>query len=88
MSTTDPTFYPTPRDATEAAPEGVAYVAAFRWGDGSRPDALATVDVDPASADYGRVVGWTDMAEAGDELHHFGWNACSAALCHEGHHLP
>ncbi|MGI9079990.1 MAG: selenium-binding protein SBP56-related protein [Acidimicrobiales bacterium] len=31
------------------------------------------------------VVGWLDMPEAGDELHHFGWNACSSALCHTGH---
>ncbi|MEV7629737.1 selenium-binding protein SBP56-related protein [Actinoplanes sp. NPDC089786] len=30
---------------------------------------------------YGRVVGWTDLPHAGDELHHFGWNACSSALC-------
>src|SRR6266540_496480 len=22
---------------------------------------------------------------AGNELHHFGWNACSSALCHQGH---
>jgi selenium-binding protein 1 len=39
------------------------------------------VDVAPGSASYGQVVGWTEMAHAGDELHHFGWNACSAALC-------
>jgi len=27
------------------------------------------------------VVGGVEMPHAGDELHHFGWNACSAALC-------
>jgi selenium-binding protein 1 len=32
------------------------------------------------------VVGWLDMPGVGDELHHFGWNACSSALCHTGHH--
>jgi selenium-binding protein 1 len=37
--------------------------------------------VDPASDRYGRVVGWTDLPYLGDELHHFGWNACSSALC-------
>ena len=30
---------------------------------------------------YGRLVGQTDMPHAGDELHHFGWNACSSCLC-------
>jgi methanethiol oxidase len=48
---------------------------------GGRPDALAVFDVDPDSETYGQVVGRVDMPNAGDELHHFGWNACSAALC-------
>ena len=39
------------------------------------------VDVDPASASYGQIVGRVDMPNAGDELHHFGWNACSSCLC-------
>jgi methanethiol oxidase len=26
------------------------------------------------------VVGWTELPTAGNELHHFGWNACSSAL--------
>ncbi|GGJ94569.1 selenium-binding protein [Pilimelia anulata] len=78
--TPDPTFYASPRDAAAAPPETLAYVAAFdRSGD--RPDAIAVVDVDPDSAAYGEVVGWTDLATRGDEIHHFGWNACSSALC-------
>jgi selenium-binding protein 1 len=69
-----------------AAPvEELAYVAAFHRGEGSRSDALAVVDVKAGSPDYGRVVGWVDMPGTGDELHHFGWNACSSALCHTGH---
>jgi methanethiol oxidase len=76
----DPTFYPSPRDAAAAPPEKVAYVAAF-----SRPadtsDAIAVVDVDPDSAAYGSVIGFTELPYTGDELHHFGWNACSSALC-------
>lgn len=76
----DPTFYPSPRDAIEAPPEKLAYVAAFsRPAD--RPDALVVLDVDPSSETYGKVAGWTDMPNLGDELHHFGWNACSSALC-------
>jgi selenium-binding protein 1 len=46
-----------------------------------RPDALVVVDLDPASRSYAQVVGRVEMPNAGDELHHFGWNACSSALC-------
>ena len=41
--------------------------------------------VDPSSPSYGKVVGWCELPTAGNELHHFGWNACSSALCHQGH---
>jgi methanethiol oxidase len=81
----DPTFYRTPLDGSLAAPEKIAYVAAFHRGADPKPDALAVVDVDPASSEFGSVVGWLDMPNLGDELHHFGWNACSSALCHTGH---
>ena len=46
---TDPTFHPSPRLAMEAEPEHIAYTALLS-PDASRPDALAVVDVDPASA--------------------------------------
>jgi selenium-binding protein 1 len=78
--TPDPTFYASPRDAAGAPPEKLAYVAAFDRT-AQRPDAIAVVDVDPDSARYGSVVGWTELPDTGDELHHFGWNACSSALC-------
>ena len=85
LFTPDPTFYPSPRDATAAPAEQLAYVAAFaRPAD--RPDALVVLDVDDASPSYGQVVGWTDMPHVGDELHHFGWNACSSALCPSAAH--
>src|SRR5919112_3844768 len=77
---TDPTFYRSAAEAAAAPPERLAYVAAFDRT-AERPDAMAVVDTDPASETYGRVVGWTDMPYTGDELHHFGWNACSSALC-------
>src|SRR5258706_6450331 len=48
--------------------------------DNGRHDAMGVVDVDPASSGYGHIVGQVDMPHAGDELHHFGWNACSACL--------
>jgi len=76
----DPTFYPSPRQAVTAPPETLAYVAAFDRA-AQQPDAIAVLDVDPGSGGYGSVVGWTDLPYLGDELHHFGWNACSSALC-------
>src|ERR1700750_633004 len=51
-----------------------------------RPDALAVVDVDPGSASYAQVIGFTELPDLGDELHHFGWNAYSSALCPTGDH--
>jgi selenium-binding protein 1 len=76
----DPTFYPSPRLAMQAPPESLAYVALLNVDNG-RPDALAVVDVDPRSATYGQVVDRLELPNVGDELHHFGWNACSSALC-------
>jgi selenium-binding protein 1 len=76
----DPTFYPSPRLAGEAPAETLAYMVTFD-PTAKAPDALLTIDVDPASATYRQVVGRLDMPNLGDELHHFGWNACSSALC-------
>ena len=42
------------------------------------------LDTDPASAGFGKVVGWADLPNRGDELHHFGWNACSSAFATPG----
>jgi methanethiol oxidase len=78
---TDPTFYPTARLAMGAPAERYAYVAALAPDQKSRSDALLVVDVDPASQSYGEVAGRLDLPTIGDELHHFGWNACSTALC-------
>src|SRR5919107_4348823 len=71
----DPTFYPTPASAAAGPPEDLAYVVTLNT-DGQRPDALNVVDV--ASRER---VGRLDMPNVGDELHHFGWNACSSSLC-------
>src|SRR6185437_1722488 len=51
-----------------------------------RSDVLATVDLDPASPSYAEIVGEVAMPTAGDELHHFGWNACSSCLCPNAPH--
>src|SRR5436190_1570987 len=75
----DPTFHASPRLAMEAEREHIAYTALLS-PDGSKPDALAVVDVDAGSGTYGQVLYRLDMPNRGDEFHHFGWNACSSAL--------
>src|SRR5690242_7252360 len=74
--------YASPQVAREQPPEQFVYVAALYEGTGiDRPDFIAVVDVDPSSSSYGQIVHRTEMPHLGDELHHFGWNACSSA-CH------
>jgi selenium-binding protein 1 len=74
--------YASPEVAREQPPEKFVYVAALYEGTGiDKPDFIAVVDVDPSSSSYGQIVGRTEMPNVGDELHHFGWNACSSA-CH------
>src|ERR687885_980348 len=84
---TDPTFYRSPAAAIAAPPEELAYVAAFDPS-GRERDAITVVDCSGDSASYGQVVGWAELPTSGNELHHFGWNACSSALCHAGHGAP
>ncbi len=74
--------YATPAEAMKAEPEKVLYTVALYVGtDVEEPDYLATVDVDPDSETYSQVISRTPMPNLGDELHHFGWNACSS--CHD-----
>ena len=81
--TPDPTFYPTATEAAAAPQEKLGYVATIdvSQNGGGKPDALGVVDLDTESPDYGTLVGRVEMPNVGDELHHFGWNACSSALC-------
>jgi methanethiol oxidase len=79
----DPTFCRSPAEAVAAPPERLAYVAAYDPA-GQANDAMAVIDVEESSASFGQVVGWSELPTAGNELHHFGWNACSSALCHPG----
>ena len=81
----DPSFYPSPRLAAKAPAERLAYVASFD-PERRKPDAIAVVDVDPASLSYAQIVGQVEMPNTGDELHHFGWNACSSCLCPNAPH--
>jgi methanethiol oxidase len=73
--------YASPREAIASPREKEVLVTALTEGiDPARPDYLATVDADPESATYSKVVSRVMMPQTGDELHHFGWNACSS--CH------
>src|SRR2546429_2678166 len=73
--------YASPEEAMKADPEKVLYSIALYEGTGiAEPDYLATIDVDPTSPTYSQVIQRTPMPNVGDELHHFGWNACSS--CH------
>jgi selenium-binding protein 1 len=75
----DPSFYATAKLAMAAPVETYAYTLMLS-PDGSQPDGLAVVDVDPGSRRFGRVIHTLYMPNKGDEFHHFGWNACSSAL--------
>src|SRR6185503_6058524 len=81
----DPTFYPSAALAAESPSERLAYVALLaaesNGKTGGPTDAIGVVDANPASADYGQLVGKVDFPQGGNELHHFGWNACSSHLC-------
>ncbi|MGH7516910.1 MAG: selenium-binding protein SBP56-related protein [Gemmatimonadales bacterium] len=76
----DPTFYASPTHAMEAPPETLAYVTLPDPG-AQQPDAIGVVDVQPGSPNYGQLIHQVEMPYPGDELHHFGWNACSSHLC-------
>ncbi len=77
----DPTFYASPSLAMEAPPEDLAYVALLAADGSRRTDALGVVDTRRESSGFGRLVAQVDLPHAGNELHHFGWNACSSHLC-------
>jgi methanethiol oxidase len=74
--------YASPEEAMQAIPEKLLYTVALYEGTGiEEPDYLAAIDVDPHSPTYSQVIHRTKMPYIGDELHHFGWNACSS--CHD-----
>ena len=77
----DPTFYPSPTLAMQAPPESLAYVALLNANGHGRKDAIGVLDTNPKSSTYGQLVGETTLPNGDNELHHFGWNACSSHLC-------
>jgi hypothetical protein len=83
---TDPTFYPSPGMAMKAPPEHVAYVSLLNFGNNGHHDALGIINVDSESKGYGQLVDRVEFPGSDNELHHFGWNACSACLCPQNPH--
>jgi methanethiol oxidase len=67
----DPTFHASPKLAMEASPENFVYTLLLS-PDFSQPDALAVIDVKPASPTYSQIVHTVTMPNTGDEFHHFG----------------
>ncbi len=77
----DPTFYASPKDAMKAPPETLAYVAMLSATATACPIASrSSIPIRPRR-DTDTEIGGVDLPNTGDELHHFGWNACSSALC-------
>ena len=75
----DPTFHATAELAMKAPAEKLAFTLMLS-PDGTNPDGLAVIDVDPKSNTYSKILHSLFMPNLGDEFHHFGWNACSASL--------
>ncbi|KAI8519404.1 methanethiol oxidase-like isoform X2 [Branchiostoma floridae x Branchiostoma belcheri] len=73
--------YRTPLDAMKAPKEQIVYLPCIYRNTGiNRPDYLATVDVDPNSPTYSKVIHRLEVPNMKDELHHTGWNACSSCF--------
>ncbi|MCE9607874.1 MAG: selenium-binding family protein [Planctomycetia bacterium] len=76
--------FASPAEAMKSPRETLMYVVGVYAGTGiDKPDYLATVDLDPASKTYSQIIHRLPMPNVGDELHHFGWNACGS--CHGDH---
>ena len=74
-------IFATPAEAMKSPREKLLYtVGNHVLTKVNKPDFLATVDVDPDSKTYSQVIHHLPMPKVGDELHHYGWNAC--ANCH------
>ncbi|XP_016428490.1 selenium-binding protein 1-like [Sinocyclocheilus rhinocerous] len=71
--------YKTPLDAMKGPREEIVYLPCiYRNTDIQKPDYLATVDVNPQSPNFCKVIHRLPMPNRKDELHHSGWNACSS----------
>jgi len=70
--------YASPLDAMKNGPrEKLLYIQCPSLSK-EKPDFVATVDVDPKSPSYGKIIHRLNMTYIGDEIHHSGWNSCSS----------
>nr|XP_022915697.1 selenium-binding protein 1 [Onthophagus taurus] len=74
--------YATPLDAMKNGPrEELLYVICVQPDlTSSKTDLLATVDINPKSPTYCKIIHYMHTGNKNDELHHTGWNVCSS--CH------
>ncbi|XP_075464167.1 methanethiol oxidase [Ascaphus truei] len=71
--------YKTPLDAMKGPREELLYLPCIYRNTGiKKPDYLATVDVNPKSSTFSKVIHRLPMPNMNDELHHTGWNTCSS----------
>ncbi|KAG8197127.1 hypothetical protein JTE90_011290 [Oedothorax gibbosus] len=73
--------YSSPLDAyNHGRREKLAYVTCIsaKWETTGKHDFIATIDLDPQSSTYSKIIHKLEVPNLGDELHHTGWNACSS----------
>lgn len=68
--------YESPQEAIKGPRETVLFLTAPHALGGH--DALFSVDVDPESGTYQKIIGRVDFPNQSDEVHHTGWNSCSS----------
>ena len=72
--------FPSPAEAMKAKREKFVFVACSYAGTQFwQSDFLASVDVNPDSANYSKVVSRVATPIVGDEIFRFGWNVCSSS---------
>ncbi|MFH4975649.1 hypothetical protein AB6A40_002358 [Gnathostoma spinigerum] len=77
--------YASPLDAFENGPREKILIVTCPNVDPTRNDMIATVDVDPNSDTYCKVIGRLRLPYTNDEVHHTGWNVCSS--CYDNNKL-
>ncbi|KAF8764164.1 Methanethiol oxidase like protein [Argiope bruennichi] len=77
----NPIKYKSPLEAFNSGhKEKLAYVTCVsaKWKTSEKPDFVATIDLDPESPTYSKIIHKLEAIHIGDEFHHTGWNACSS----------
>ena len=72
--------YESPLSAMKNGPREEHLYVTMISCDKTKPDYLATIDVNPLSPHYQQVINRVYAQQSEDEFHHFGWNICSS--CH------